>query len=83
MDHVIVKEGSFETIKAIDTRKMKLKNSKAKDKQLKKEDDYKMWYIPCGQWFDAGIEDGLIERELTAGDGPDDAPPPGTVITFM
>lgn len=43
------------------------------EKVIVKEDDQpgsRMFYFPCDRWLDEGQDDGLIERELQAGEPP-------------
>ena len=79
VEKVIVKEGDYESLKALDekkeTEKQKKdqKNKKAKKGKEEEKDEgpgYKMWYFPCDRWFDQGMEDGLIERVLEPGEPP-------------
>ena len=35
--------------------------------------DAKMFYFPCGKWFDTSAEDGEIVREILPGEPPKDS----------
>ena len=43
--------------------------------------DAKMFYFPCGKWFDTSAEDGEIVREILPGEPPKDSR--GLLMCFL
>lgn len=63
MDHVIIKEGHYEEVKAAEDKQAKV-GQKNGPKGKSDNSEIKTWYFPCQRWLDVGQDDKKVKREL-------------------